>query len=264
MAQYSKNKGTLLPANQDIYEVVMIDPTVASYSNWNLQVARGKVTGVTGLSISGFNSSVDTTYRPLWHYGNQSYTYFNTAQQVRIWSDSASDTDISVLVTGLDSSYQLQTETVVLTNGLTGVLSTKQFLRVNNLSLTRTPMNVGAIHCGDTTQTTVLCVIEASAGRSQQTIYTVPAGYTFYLTQSNWYTNQTGSQTALYRSYTQTSAGVINTILTFPFIDQYNSVKVVPRPYLEKTDIQWQVQSSTGTSRVGGQIEGYLILNSLT
>ena len=116
---------------------------------------------------------------------------------------------------------------------------------------------------GDTTQTTVLCVIEANAGRSQQTIYTVPAGYTFYLTQSNWYTNQTGSQTALYRSYTQSATGVINTILTFPFIDQYNSVKVVPRPYLEKTDIQWQVQSSTGTSRVGGQIEGYLILNSL-
>ena len=113
-------------------------------------------------------------------------------------------------------------------------------------------------------KTIELCHIEVGAGRSQMTVYTVPAGYTFYLTQSNWYTNQTGSQTALYRSYTQTSAGVINTILTFPFIDQYNSVKVVPRPYLEKTDIQWQVQSSTGTSRVGGQIEGYLILNSLT
>ena len=96
MAQYSKNKGTLLPTNQDIYEVVMIDPTVASYSNWNLQVARGKVTGVTGLSISGFNSSVDTTYRPLWHYGNQSYTYFSVAEQVRIWSDSASDTNVKI------------------------------------------------------------------------------------------------------------------------------------------------------------------------
>ena len=264
MAQYSKNKGTLLPANQDIYEVVMIDPTVASYSNWNLQVARGKVTGVTGLSISGFNSSVDTTYRPLWHYGNQSYTYFSVAEQVRIWSDSASDTNVSVLITGLDSNYQIQTETVVLTNGATGVLSTKEFLRVNNLSLTRVPMNVGVIYCGNSGKTIELCHIEAGSGRSQMTIYTVPAGYTFYLTQSNWYTNQTGSQTALYRSYTQTSTEVINTILTFPFIDQYNSVKVVPRPYLEKTDIQWQVQSSTGTSRVGGQIEGYLILNSLT
>jgi hypothetical protein len=94
-------------------------------------------------------------------------------------------------------------------------------------------------------------------------IYTVPAGYTFYLTQSNWYTNQTGSQTALYRSWTQSPTGLVMVVLTFPMQQQYNSVKVVPRPYPEKTDIQWQVASSTGTSKIGGQIEGYLILNTL-
>ena len=228
---------------------------------WPLQVARGLVTGVTGLSISGYNESVGTTYVPLWH-GNSPYTYFNTASQVTVWSDSASDTNVSVLVSGLDTNYLPITETVVLNNGTVGVQTTKSFLRVNSLALTRTPMNVGIIHCGDNGKTILLCAIEAGAGRSQQTLYTVPAGYTFYLTQSNWFSNNTGNNTGLYRSWTQNPTGLINIILTFPFPVNYNSLKVVPRPYYEKTDIQWQVASASGSSKIGGQIEGYLISNS--
>lgn len=228
---------------------------------WPLQVARGLVTGVTGLSISGYNADVGTTYVPLWH--GTTYTYLNTATQLTVWSDSASDTDVSVLISGLDANYLPITETVVLNNGVTGVQTTKSFFRVNSMSLTRTPMNIGVIHCGNNGKTTTLCAIEAGAGRSQMTVYTVPAGYTFYLTQSNWFSNNTGNNTSLYRSWTQSATGVINIILTFPFPVNYNSLKVVPRPYPEKTDIQWQVASASGSAKVGGQIEGYLIQNGL-
>ena len=232
-----------------------------SNANWNLQVAMGLVTGVTGLSISGYNADVGTTYVPLWH--GTTYTYLNAAAQLTVWSDSASDTNISVLISGLDTNYLPITETVVLNNGLTGVQTTKSFFRVNSMALTRTPMNVGVIHCGNAGKTQVLCAIEAGAGRSQMTVYTVPAGYTFYLTQSNWFSNNTGNNTGLYRSWTQSATGVINVILTFPFPVNYNSLKVVPRPYPEKTDIQWQVASNSGSAKVGGQIEGYLIQNGL-
>lgn len=233
-----------------------------SNANWNLQVAMGLVTGVTGLSISGYNGSVDSTFRPLWHYGDRSYTYFSTAQQVRVWSSSASDTNVSVLVSGLDANYLPITETVIVNDG-TGTLTTKLFLRVNNLSVTRLPMNVGLITAGSSDKSIELAHIEIGAGRSQMTVYTVPAGYTFYLTQANWYTNNTGNNTALYRSYTIGPNGVINIVLTFPFPTEYNSVKVVPRPYPEKTDIQWQVSSASGTTRIGGQNEGYLIQNGI-
>ena len=233
-----------------------------SNANWNLQVAMGNVTGVAGLSISGYNADVGTTYVPLWH-SSTSYTYLNSATQLTVWSDSASDTDVSVLISGLDANYIPITETVVLTNGLTGVTTTKSFFRVNSMALTRTPMNVGVIHCGNSGKTQVLCAIEAGAGRSQQTIYTVPAGYTFFLTQSNWFSNNTGNNTGLYRSWTQQPNGVINIILTFPFPVNYNSLKVVPRPYYEKTDIQWQVASASGSAKVGGQVEGYLIRNDV-
>lgn len=229
---------------------------------WEVQVGRNKIAGVTGLSISGYQPAVPTTWVPVWEYATP-YTYFTVAEQLRVWSSSASDTNISVTVQGLDANYAPITETVILNNGVTGVLTTQSFLRVNTMFLTRTPMNAGNISAGNTGKTITLCTIMPDSGRSQMTIYTVPAGYTFYLSQSNFYTNQTGSQTALYRSYTHSPTGVINTVLIFPFTSNYSSLKVVPRGYPEKTDIQWQVQSSTGTSRIGGQIEGFLISNSV-
>jgi hypothetical protein len=232
---------------------------------WQLQVARNQVSGVQGLSISGYSSNVGTTFIPAWEDGT--YVYFNSAQQVRVWSASASDTNVSVLVSGLDASYNILTETVVLTNGTTGVLTSGSFLRINSISLTRVPQNVGLLRAGSSDKSITLAYIGTvnnnSAGRSQMTVYTVPAGYTFYLTQSNWYTNQTGSQTALYRSWTKNPSGLVSIVLTFPMQQQYNSTKVVPRPYPEKTDIQWQVASSSGTSNIGGQIEGYLIANNV-
>lgn len=238
---------------------VTLGQTVSN-ADWNLQVAMGNITGVTGLSISGYNAAVGTSFVPLWYDGN--YVYLNDASQLTVWSSSASDTNVSVLISGLDADYMPISETVILTNGATGVQTTKSFFRVNGMSLTRVPMNTGVIYCGNSGKTTVLCTIDTGAGRSQQTIYTVPAGHTFYLTQSNWYTNNTGNNTALYRSWTKDPTGLTNVILIFPFPINYNSLKVVPRPYQEKTDIQWQVASQSGTTRIGGQIEGYLISNS--
>lgn len=231
---------------------------------WQLQVAQGQIAGITGLSISGYGNEIGTSFVPAWEL-NTPYTYLPSAQTVRVWSSSASDTNVSVLINGLNSNYVQQTETVVLTNGITGVLSTKQFLRINSIVLTGSVQNVGTISVGNSGKTITSAVMgpatNITAGRSQMSIYTVPAGYTFYLTQSNWYTNQVGSQTALYRSWTQSPTGIVSIVLTFPMQQQYNSTKVVPRPYPEKTDIQWQVASSQGTSQIGGQIEGYLIAN---
>ena len=238
----------------------MPDNTTLQSADFNQQVAMGKVPGVTGLSISGYRLSNSTTFLPAWENG--AYVYFPSAQVVRVWSASASDTNVSVRIDGLDANYVSQTETVVLTNGTTGVLTTKEFLRVNSISLTRAPNNVGQIQAGSSDKTITLAFIGTvsnnSAGRSQMTVYTVPAGYTFFLTQSNWYIN--GNSPASYRSWTQRPDGLISIILTFPILDQYNSLKVVPRPYAEKTDIQWQASVPNNTA-IGGQIEGYLISN---
>ncbi len=227
-----------------------------------LNIARGLVKGVTGLSISGYSSAVGGTFVPLWEI-NGSYTYFSSAQVVRVWSDSASDTNVSILISGLDANYDIITETVVLTNGTTGVLGTKQFLRINNLTTVGAVNAIGTIRAGSSDKSITLAGIVDGNGRSQMSLYTVPNGYTFYLSQVNLYTNSNGSQYVNYRSYTQQPNGLTTKVLQFPLTTQYNSVKIVPRPYASKTDIQWQC-NSTGTSQVGIQIEGYLIQNPIT
>ena len=98
--------------------------------------------------------------------------------------------------------YNVVSESVLLNNGTTGVLTTSQFLRINSLMVTGSVNGIGMIRAGSSDKTITLAAINDGAGRSQMTIYTVPAGYTFYLTQSNFYTNQNGSQYANYRSYT--------------------------------------------------------------
>lgn len=252
------------PALNDIHQTLEYNaggqPSLRTI-DFNLAVAQGLVPGVRGLSISGYRLSTSTAFLPAWEDG--AYVYFPTAQVVRVWSASNSDTNVSVRIDGLDADYVEQTETVVLTNGTTGVLTTKLFLRVNSISLTRAPNNVGLIHAGSSDKTITLAYIGTvsnnSAGRSQMTIYTVPAGYTFYLTQSNWYQNSNSG--AQYRSWTCRPDGLINIVLTFPLLDTYNSTKIVARPYTEKTDIQWQASVSQNTA-IGGQIEGYLISNT--
>jgi len=229
------------------------------YANddFGLNVARGLVKGVTGLSISGYNPAVSSTFVPLWDV-NGAYTYFSSAQVVRVWSDNAADTNVSVLITGLDANYDIIAETVLLNNGTTGVLTTKQFLRINNLATVGSVNAIGSIRAGSSDKAITLASINDGNGRSQMSIYTVPNGYTFYLSQVNVYTNSNGSQYVNYRSYTQQPNGLTTKILQFPLTTEYNSVKIVPRPYPSKTDIQWQC-NSTGTSQVGIQIEGFLV-----
>lgn len=259
MAIWDSASKSLQTGNKTLFESVINNNESKYSAPFELAVARGKITGVTGLSISGYNAAVDSNWQPIWEIGG-SYTYFSSAQQVRVWSDNASDTNVSILISGLDSTYTPITETVVLTNGSTGVLSTQSFLRINALSTSGAVNAIGTIRVGNSGKTITLAAIVDGAGRSQMSIYTVPSGYTFYLTQVNLYTNQNGSQYLNYRSYTQNPSGLTTKILQFPLTTDYSSVKVVPRPYAEKTDIQWQASASV-SSQVGLQIEGYLISN---
>jgi len=226
---------------------------------FELSVARGAIPGIQGLSISGYQGTVDGTWIPLWDGGAVTYTYPVSAAQVIIWSSSASDTTIPVTINGLDASYNIKTEVVTLNNGTTGVLTVNNYLRINSITCSINP--VGNISCGNSAKSATYAVIPAGNSRSSGTYYTVPNGYTFYLTQVNAYTDQGGAAYSLYRSYTKNPSGLITTILQFPLTLDYNSRKIVPRPYAQQTDIQWQFTASA-TSRIGAQIEGYLVQGS--
>ena len=229
-----------------------------------LQVARGLVTGASVVNIYGYQSSVGTTFIPVWENAS-TYTYPGSASTMLLYSSSASDTAVSVLITGLDSSYNLISETKILTNGTTGVTTANSYLRINGIQITGSNNAVGTIYLSNAGKTTTYAQIAVGNGKSQANIYTVPNGYTFYLTRVNAYTNQVGNTSSsycTYRVYTQNTSGIVTVLLQAPFGNQYTSYRVAPRAYSQKTDIQWQVNTPTGTAAVGIAIEGILIANT--
>lgn len=236
-----------------------------SLTKWNksepfeLQVARGQIRGHQSLNISGYQASVTSQFIPIWENAT-AYTYPTSAMQMTLYSSSASDTNVSILINGLDANYDQISENLILTNGTTGVNTVNSYFRINSIAVTGTMNPVGTISLSNSAKTIDYAKIAIGVGRSSMTIYTVPRGHTFYLAKVNCYTHSSNNQLTTYRAYTVNFNGIVNAVLQAPFTDVYISDKSVPRPYLEKTDIQWQC-TSTLTSSVGLQIEAILIKN---
>jgi hypothetical protein len=235
-----------------------------------MQVARGLATGASEVNIYGYQAALPNssgaTYYPVWENTTQ-YTYPVSATTMLLWSSSASDTNVSVLINGLDASYNIISETLVLTNGTTGVTTTKSYLRINGIQVTGSVNAVGTLNLGNAGKTIQYAEIIAGNGKSQAMIYTVPNGYTFYLTRATAYTNLNGNTAgnyANYRVWTQSSTGLIQILLQAPFVTEYQTVRIAPRGYAAKTDIQWQISGNpaSGTSAVGVGVEGILIANT--
>lgn len=263
MAQWNSANNTLQAYNKTLFEVSMPNNQSILAGDFNLQIARGKVPGVSLVNIYGYNATVDGVWIPVWENATP-YTYPpNGGVTMTLYSSSASDTNVTVFIDGLDANFNIQTETLVLTNGTTGVNTVNQYRRINNMRVTGSVNAVGTLYLSNTGKTTTYAQIAIGAGKVQWSMYNVPAGYTFYLHRITAAASATSSAKVLrYRNYQVSGTGLISTLLQSPWIDTYETLRVVPTPYAEKTSIQWQVTSDT-TSEVGIRVEGILISNSL-
>ena len=239
-----------------------------AFEPFDLQVARGQIDAHSTVNIYGVQASVTTTYVPVWENAS-AYTYPASATTMHLASSvntGADKTGTTVLIQGLDSTYTSISETLTL-NGTTAVVTTKSYLRINSISVasvTSSTMPTGVITLKDLTDTTTYAQIAAGLGRSQMSIYTVPAGYTLYLSRIDAYTSANGYSADFisYRNYSITSSGVVNTTQQAPFTNTYHAQRVMPRPFTEKTDIQLQARASANTYVVSIAAEGYLIKNA--
>jgi len=248
----------LYPPNAGSTESTLVAP-------WYMQVARGLVPGATSVNIFGYQSAVGTTFIPVWENAT-AYTYPGSAITMYLWSSSSSDTTNTILVQGLDSSYNQISETVTL-NGTTHVATTNTYLRINNLFVTSATAPVGIVNIGPsaTLTTTQYAEIAIGVGKSQMTIYTVPNGYTFYLTRAEATSNQVGNISSSYCTYrvlSISSTGVTQIVLQTPFTSSFTALRNTPFAYSQKTDLQFQANTPSSTAAVGIQVEGILISNS--
>lgn len=224
---------------------------------FDLQVARGQITGHSTVNIYGYQPAIGQTFIPIWENAT-AYTYPVAATQMNL-AGSVGDT-AQILISGLDANYVAISETVTL-NGATPVTTTKSFLRINGMqvSVGSATNPSGVVTLKDLTNTIIYAQINAGVGRTQAGIYTVPAGYTFYLQRVNIYTSLNGNNFATYQNKTISPSGVVLLTQQAPFATSYEARRIMPRPILEKTDIQLMCKVNSTTGAVGIAQEGYLI-----
>jgi hypothetical protein len=238
-----------------------------TYEPFDLQVARNQIQGHSVVSLFGYQASVTTASIPIWENAS-TYTYITSASTLTLVSTSTSDdTSAKILISGLDSSFNPISETLAL-NGITGVTTVNSYFRVNSLLMvspgTSQNTNVGTITLKQSSN--VVAQINIGIGKSQSTIYTVPAGYTFYLdlAEVNTSNSYTGSTIITYKVQAiNNTTGVKLNVLQQPFVSIYTANRASdPFAYAEKTDIQWQLNTNTGTIAAGVIVTGKLIQNN--
>jgi hypothetical protein len=193
------------------------------------------------------------------------YVFPTSAVIMTVVSTSATDTGTAqVLISGLDANHDAITEVVTL-NGTSSVTTTNAFLHINNVRLISAASgqltNVGTITVVNNGVT--YAKILPSVGQTQMSQYTVPAGYSFYLTRVNSYAQQNGKADNFNTYSVVVSNSVSYTVLQAPYFDVYEAMRVGPFKYAEKTSIQWRSRTHTSTSAVGMVIEGYLVKNTI-
>lgn len=244
---------------------MIYNPSITQYErteDFPLQVARGMIAGHTPINVQGFNAAHGTTWRAVWEKSDTTDYVYPAVSVDMAFTSSFAET-LTMRVDGLSAAYEPKTAIVTFTNSTTGVVTsgTNSFFRINAMQITK---GVALDTIVATNNGVTYAQINPAAGRSQASIYTVPAGYTFYLIRSQAFTTNNGSQYCSYRVFSQTFVNDVatdNIVLTAPFTQAYSSTRVVPRPYLEKTDIQWQLkQSNAAPGSI--QLEGILIKNT--
>lgn len=149
-----------------------------------LNVARGLVKGTKHIHKFGAVQALSTnTTGTIWDVNDTIYPWssWTTAGIVTVDRASASDADKQVFISGLDANYNEVSDTVTLTAS-TGNASTVSFIRVFRAFITNgSTTNVGNILIKKAG--TTVAAITATKGQTLMAVYTIPAGYTGYLTQ---------------------------------------------------------------------------------
>jgi hypothetical protein len=224
----------------------------------NIQISRGLIRGSEVRNIFGYQTAVTTNFIPAWEFVS-TYAYPGSAITMTVTSASASDDGKTLVIQGLDANYAQITNTVTL-NGGGDVNTTIPFFRINDVILTSGTTNVGLITIQNTGKTVNYAGIRAGDGRSQASIYTVPAGKEFYLYRIDAFSNDsTSEKPALFRNFTRTASGQEYVVARTTFANQMNIQRQIPFRYAEKSDIQFQLRAGSGTHELNVFGEGILV-----
>jgi hypothetical protein len=227
------------------------------YEHDPLAIAKGEVNGYSVRNIFGYNAAIETTYMPAWENAT-AYTYPTSALTMTVTSNVA-DNGVVILIIGLDANYNQISETVTLAGTATTV---NQYFRINDvLTVSGNALNDITISNGGITYAKV----RGGDGKNQASIYTVPAGYSFYLMRIDAFcaTAAQNNRQIFFRNLVCLPNGVKLRVAETSFLELMHIQRQMPFRYDEKTDIQFQLRGSSGDQFVSVFGEGALVKNTL-
>ena len=228
------------------------------YEHDYLAIAKGESNDYSARNIFGYNSTVGTSYIPLWE-NNTVYTYPTQPLTMTVTSNVA-DNGVQVRIIGLDSDYNVITEVVTLA---VSVATTQQFFRVNDVvTISGNAVNDITISNGGITYAKV----RGGDGKNQASIYTVPAGHSLYLVRIDAFcaTAAQNNRQIFFRNLACLPSGVKLRVAETSFLETMNIQRQVPFRYNEKTDIEFQLHGSSGEQFVSVFGEAILCKNVIT
>ena len=231
----------------------------SDYADPYFEIVKGNVPGHSFTGFEGIDENVGTTEYALWAEASI-YAYPAAATLMNVSSSSANDDSgntgaWNVTIYGLNAAYHLINETVTM-NGQAPVSTVNQYYRVNRMVVEHVgtnTKNVGTIYIGTGAlvagkPTVVYNEITPGWGISSTAVYTVPDGYTAYLTYFHVGTDSTKIIELALQSRCLTSTA---NSWRVDYHDHFSNFGVthnlpLPFPYTEHTDIKVTARNSVG------------------
>lgn len=225
-------------------------------------IAFGSVSNWYYIGTRAHNPAVGTTTEDIWGAGGVQ-VWPSAAATASVVSTSANDTSAgtgarTVTIEGLDANYEEISESVTL-NGVTPVVTTNSYLRVNSLVVTTSGSGEG--NAGDITASVggnVQRFIATGDGICHCSQFTIPAGHTGYLTRCEVWQGR-DSSCDVYIAYKTTASG---TWIRLLYQDVYRNGSLVDYDGAvrlpEKTDIRMQGVADIGSADIGAYYVIYL------
>ena len=246
---------------------VNVTPIIQSLGSapFEWQIARNQIADAIPINIFGYNDSISTSPQAVWDVSTD-YLFPETANVLTIHSSSSlDDTNTRILISGLDSNWNMLNESVTL-NGTSNVTTSNSFLRVNQMIVTR----VGAGHLGNEGTITarnngnIYAQINPQISKTQMAVYSVPAGYTLYITQVTGLSGDAAGASKFMNfqcDIKNNVTGVNFILLRTTWQNIYQVQRVIPIAQTEKQDLKWQLYTGQGTYSGSIIVEGALIKN---
>lgn len=224
-----------------------------------VDIAKGVVMDASQRNIfgtTGANATIVTSeFRTPWELASN-YTFPTSAAQMTLVSTSTSDTAVVVLIIGLDANYNIIQETQTLT-GTTPITTDNTYFRINDVvcvagnAIGTITLKVGA---------NTYAQINPGTGRDQKAVYTVPKGYCFFLQRIDAFcTDANGGKAARFRNFIRSANGRELRVADTTFFENMQILRQTPFKYDEKTDIEMQLISLSGSTFGSIFAEGILV-----